>query len=436
MPHFGRHIANLQVKMLVTFLGALCVSWVDKLIGVVTDGERTNMGHIIGIQKQLVNLATHDVTQVNCVNHQADLVVEATIELIDGGDFIAKVYEVTVYLRKQNTLITEMGITSPKKTNRWAALNSVLQFDIKYERQIIAFLDERHEQCGVTVPPVLSETWWVQVFAVAPGLELIHKMFCELQACLLLICQQRAYVNNLAINLQMVYELRRIDMDAEFGDLDASNYFQRFNWFITFESLELFVRNQGSRAEGHFDALDNSTQRDVLTSISMFAVSIVQGIIDIQAKRNSRNEPTDKEAPPVMSSDLVRVQPVVFFRNILQPRNVHLIKANWNEDDIYEIEQQHCDLVKAYKYEPPVKTILDQRNHKTKFNDAWEALGIRFATLRTFYGGLATLFPNSTSIESDFSIFKWEKDSYRDNLLDLSLEGVFQSKQFEALAII
>ncbi|CAM6051710.1 unnamed protein product [Sphagnum compactum] len=133
MPHFGRHTADLQVKMLVTLLGALCVSWADKLIGVATNGERTNMGHITGIQKQLVDLATHDVTQVNCVNHQADLVVQATVELIDEGDFVAKVYEVTVYLRKQNTLITEMGVASPKKTNRWAALNSVLQFDIKYE---------------------------------------------------------------------------------------------------------------------------------------------------------------------------------------------------------------------------------------------------------------------------------------------------------------
>jgi hypothetical protein len=234
----------------------------------------------------------------------------------------------------------------------------------------------------------------------------------------------------------MVYKLRRIDMDAEFEDLDALDYFQRFNWFVTFESLELFVRNQGSRAEGHFDALDDFAQRDVLTSIGMFAMSIVQGIINIQAERNSCNEPADKEASLVMPSDLVRVQPVMFFRDVLQPRKVHLIKANWDEDAIYEIEQQHRDLVKAYKYEPPVKTILDQHDHKTKFNDAWEALGIRFTTLRTFCGGLATLFPNSTSVESDFSVLKWEKDLYRNNLLDLSLEGVFQSKQFEALAII
>jgi len=57
--------------MLVMLLGTLCVSWVDKLIGVATDGERTNMGHITGIQKQLVDLVMHDMTQVNCVNHQA-----------------------------------------------------------------------------------------------------------------------------------------------------------------------------------------------------------------------------------------------------------------------------------------------------------------------------------------------------------------------------
>ncbi len=116
---------------------------------------------------------------------------------------------------------------------------------------------------------------------MAPGLEFVHKMFCKLQARLLFICQQHAYVNKFAVDLQMVYELHRIDMDAEFGDLDVSDYFQRFDWFVTFELLELFIRNQGSCAEGHFDAPDNSAQCDILTSIGMFVVSIVQGIINI-----------------------------------------------------------------------------------------------------------------------------------------------------------
>jgi hypothetical protein len=53
--------------------------------------------------------------------------------------------------------------------------------------------------------------------------------------------------------------------------------------------------------------------------------------------------------------------------------------------------------------------------------------------LRRFWAGLATVFPNSTSVESDFSILKWELDEFRKSLLDLSLEGIFQAKQFEML---
>jgi hypothetical protein len=42
---------------------------------------------------------------------------------------------------------------------------------------------------------------------------------------------------------------------------------------------------------------------------------------------------------------------------------------------------------------------------------------------------LATVFANRTSVESDFSILKWEMDEFRTSLMHLSLEGVFQSQQ-------
>ena len=43
------------------------------------------------------------------------------------------------------------------------------------------------------------------------------------------------------------------------------------------------------------------------------------------------------------------------------------------------------------------------------------------------------VFPNTTTIESDFSILGWEKDEYRKSLTDLSLDGIIQCKQFELL---
>jgi hypothetical protein len=48
--------------------------------------------------------------------------------------------------------------------------------------------------------------------------------------------------------------------------------------------------------------------------------------------------------------------------------------------------------------------------------------------LRAFVGGLATLFANTTSVESDFLILKWEMDGNWTSSMHLSLEGIFQVK--------
>ena len=57
----------------------------------------------------------------------------------------------------------------------------------------------------------------------------------------------------------------------------------------------------------------------------------------------------------------------------------------------------------------------------------------RFEILRDFCGGIATVFANTVSVESDFSILGWEKDQYRLSLTDLSLEGILHCKQYKKL---
>jgi hypothetical protein len=53
--------------------------------------------------------------------------------------------------------------------------------------------------------------------------------------------------------------------------------------------------------------------------------------------------------------------------------------------------------------------------------------------VRDFCGGLATIFPGTTTVESDFSVLNWEFDEYRSALTESSLEGIMQAKQFEKL---
>jgi hypothetical protein len=49
-------------------------------------------------------------------------------------------YELTIYLCRQDNLITEMGVTSPKKTNRWVALTSMLHYNMKHEPKIVSYI--------------------------------------------------------------------------------------------------------------------------------------------------------------------------------------------------------------------------------------------------------------------------------------------------------
>jgi len=81
-----------------------------------------------------------------------------------------------------------------------------------------------------------------------------------------------------------------------------------------------------------------------------------------------------------------------------------------------------------YRDDENMRNVIDKHDVNTLFNDAWDCVP-RFKRLRTFCGGLATIFPNMMSVESNFSILKWELDAFRTALMHLSLEGIMQAKQ-------
>ncbi|CAK9223745.1 unnamed protein product [Sphagnum troendelagicum] len=80
--------------------------------------------------------------------------------------------------------------------------------------------------------------------------------------------------------------------------------------------------------------------------------------------------------------------------------------------------------------------IIDKHDQTTTFNDAWDYVPGRFEHLRSFCSGLAIVFANITSVESDFSILKWELDDNHTTFMHLSLEGIFQAKQRRTLEML
>ena len=73
-------------------------------------------------------------------------------------------------------------------------------------------------------------------------------------------------------------------------------------------------------------------------------------------------------------------------------------------------------------------------DHKTTFYKGWDIVHAHFKQLENFCGGLATVFPGTANVKSDFSILKWEKDDGRTALTDFSLEGIMHAKQYERMS--
>ena len=97
------------------------------------------------------------------------------------------------------------------------------------------------------------------------------------------------------------------------------------------------------------------------------------------------------------------------------------------------IKANFRDLKNAYRNEEPFRNALYGCTYQTPFSKAWKLISDRFKKLEMFCGGLASTFPGTSSVESEFFILKWEKDIYRMSLTDFSLDGVIHARQFKLL---
>ena len=205
-------------------------------------------------------------------------------------------------------------------------------------------------------------------------------------------------------------------------------------WYVNYAEIVLFIEGLGMHSRHTLQALDDILHRKVLHSIGNLVIRIAEGILNIQAERNHRNN-ADSDLPHVLPHELIKMS-TGDFGNTTVDAHLQQLRHSWSEESIAEIENQHRQLVIAYREEPALKSALDAYTHISikSFDTAWEIVEGRFKILRDFCGGIATVFANTASVESDFSILGWEKDKFRLSITDLSLEGIMHCKQYMALA--
>jgi len=182
-----------------------------------------------------------------------------------------------------------------------------------------------------------------------------------------------------------------------------------------------------------FNRLDTVGKEEVVKQVALYVMRVLLGLNNVKAERDSNNDPLYNEAPPVMPGQLVSMCPGAFVKDVVNVFRAQLL-CFWDEQMIDKIEDDHRKLFRMYSSDANLRSIISKHTVHTTFNEARDSLPDRFGALRRFCDGLATAFANTVAVESDFSIFKWEMNENRTNLMHLSLEGIFQCKQRHVLA--
>ncbi len=195
------------------------------------------------------------------------------------------------------------------------------------------------------------------------------------------------------------------------------------------------LMNQGSFVMSKLKGISEAEVDSLVKDAASLYINAVAGISEIVAAQDSRNKGAEK-LPLILPHELAVMEHFEFCGIVRN--NQEQLSASWSASQIDMIEQEHQDLVAAYNEEVALQECLTSYNNSNSMtvHEGWRVLKGRFITLQKFCGGLATVFPGTSHEESNFSIIKAKKDVYRQAVTDLSLEEVFQAKQFDKLAAL
>ena len=139
----------------------------------------------------------------------------------------------------------------------------------------------------------------------------------------------------------------------------------------------------------------------------------------------------EQNLPFVLSHQLVRLKSHEF--NVVLNEQCSWYSETYTLQKSQRLQEELWDLCRAYSVEFVLKNKLNSHNYRTSFEDGWNPLQGRFNTIKDFYGGLASIFPGTSTVESDFSVINYEKNIYQAALTYSSLGGILYCKQLKKL---
>lgn len=98
------------------------------------------------------------------------------------------------------------------------------------------------------------------------------------------------------------------------------------------------------------------------------------------------------------------------------------------EEDINDIEAAFVEFEDTMRRDSAIQQHISNLSNKVlegdnSFQKSWQYVMPKFTKLNEFCGGLATIFPGTTTVESNLSVLLSERDYNHQNHTDVALEG-------------
>jgi hypothetical protein len=448
LPMTERHTGKVISQMVCRFLDEICPKWRVSLLAATSDGAANMTGRFSGALTLLQNELHVDcqLIRIWCGAHQLDLVMGQIYQDTVNEHFYTIWLNFISHLTRQQSLISTMGTTCPRVVNRWLSTDKVTSWFKAHRLELVAYTETKDLSCFP------CKSWWVYLLALDAFSSLTASAFRKIQGLTTLVSQQQNALYELMDALMetsgvsgplsteaqglLDIEIAKQQEGDENGEIDANTTTRTGAFHFDLATIKEFVCGLASWVEDILEGLTLLEEGQLLQGVGDVFCNAINGVNSIVVARDRENGPSgdslSRLVPPVLPHELVKISAADFLRRA-RHQATRLNGHFGSNAKIDVIADEHKALIMAHRREEVLRTCIDSGDNSTSFETGWGTLSSRFPNLAEFCGGVATIFPGSSTVESDFSVLRMEKDAHRKKISDFGLEGVLQSKQFKRI---
>uniref|UniRef100_A0AAV1UC97 Transposase n=1 Tax=Peronospora matthiolae TaxID=2874970 RepID=A0AAV1UC97_9STRA len=446
-PAFDQHPTSLIVEQIAKLLDVMDSRWQSKLLGTTNySGVNTERGTGVigpqhGISSRLTTLVKKPAFyRIWCGVHQLEVVVKHCVLAISQNAFYDELVSILATLRQDQPALNQDYSGCPLFGNSIPDVTTTLSIARGFTENLmtalkwltehrIAILQRLRNRSPASVP---SASWWVCVAA-------LHRVIAEIAHVMKTLLSMESGTNLLSEQVQELRKLALIlaDVVGAQRDLwepqDPSVCCASGSYQLTFQNAQQFIQSEGGAlAIEMFDMLRGVERRHITESVAHFVADLTSRIAVIAQEGQhycAGDAGVRVNVPIVTPLGVCEMGEEAFFKTICeqQPR----LRETFSDDEIKAIRIDYKEFILAVVREPILGGVLRKHDRDTDVSFAWSCFDGRFRMLQTFFGGLASVIPDTSAgnLSADLTCLSWDKPDYRQTMVDFALEGILHVKQ-------